>query len=95
MKVYLVKPKSIRAKSRLAYSAPYLPSVGAYLMFDLPKGDEVDVVEVEVETQVLFEWIEEAAKHLQRRIWKQEHQLKKLYNIMNMLVRLSEELAKV
>jgi len=95
VKVYLVKPKGVKARSRLMYSAPYLPSARAYLMFEPPRSDEVEVVEVDVEAQVLFQWIKEAVDHLQRRIWKQEHTLKRLYNIMNMLARFSEELAKI
>jgi len=94
VRVYLVKPKSRNALGKLMYSAPYIPSVRAYLMFEKPKSGEVEAVELEVEAQVLLKWIEEAVGHLQRRIWKQEYILKRLYDIMAKLVRFSEELAK-
>lgn len=94
MKIYLVKPKDRNTRVRLMYSAPYIPSVRAYLMFDKPKNDDVEAVELEVEAPALLKLIDEAAKHLQRRIWKHEYMLKRLYGIMAKLSRLAEELAK-
>jgi len=94
VKIYLVKPKDRKARVRLMYSAPYIPSARAYLMFDRPKSDEVEAVELEVEAPALLKLIDEAANYLQRRIWKQEYMLKRLYGIMAKLARLSEELAK-